>query len=340
MRTTSEELHADAVEALLEALHATGLEASHSREPSRGPDLVLHTPAGPILIEVKAASVVNEARAAALRGDPASGGTPAPAARIVVADQLSEGARRVLREANCGYLDRRGALWLRAPGVFVHDTTLDSFERQRATRRAEPIRGRVGLGVALRRLMLPDARDSVRGLAAAVGASVSSVHDALTGLRDAALLDAGGRPLVPDLFDAAASIWRPERIPVRRHPEADDADAKDWVVGSDVGAAAAGARVVVSSSAPPDFYVPSEVALRRAVRRLGECAHDERAATVALAPSPLVIAEPHPVVAYAAHGSRWSVAHPVVLALDLAQDQARGREILDEWTPEGVSRVW
>ena len=36
----------------------------------------------------------------------------------------------------------------------------------------------------------------------------------------------------------------------------------------------------------------------------------------------------------------WPVVNDVVVALDLAQDQGRGREALGEWEPEGVIRVW
>jgi hypothetical protein len=37
----------------------------------------------------------------------------------------------------------------------------------------------------------------------------------------------------------------------------------------------------------------------------------------------------------------WPLAHPVFVALDLAQDTGRGREILDAWTPpERWARVW
>ena len=37
--------------------------------------------------------------------------------------------------------------------------------------------------------------------------------------------------------------------------------------------------------------------------------------------------------------TRRSVAHPLFVALDLAQDRARGREILDVWRPTEVRRV-
>ncbi len=38
------------------------------------------------------------------------------------------------------------------------------------------------------------------------------------------------------------------------------------------------------------------------------------------------------------HG--FAVANHIVVALDLAQDRGRGREILEGWDPEGQVRVW
>jgi hypothetical protein len=36
----------------------------------------------------------------------------------------------------------------------------------------------------------------------------------------------------------------------------------------------------------------------------------------------------------------WPVVNHVVGELDPAQDQVRGRQVLDEWHPRGVVRVW
>jgi hypothetical protein len=74
------------------------------------------------------------------------------------------------------------------------------------------------------------------------------------------------------------------------------------------------------------------VTLRRTVRRLG-ASEGDRAATLALAPTPLV-------AIWARPGGGWSLPHPVFAALDLARDPGRGREILDRWNPEGVDVVW
>jgi len=352
MRTASNELHADAVEALLEALRDAGLRAS----PTSGADIALEGPLGVILIEVNAASVVDADRArvqieaySRVLGRSRREENPMV---VLVADQLSEDARELLRGSELGYLDRRGALWLRRPDLIVNDTSLMPLDRQRQ-RPDGPIRGRVALGVALRRLMHPVTQESVREIAGAIGASPSTVHDALAQLREHALIEASGAPLIPDLFEAVAAVWRPERIPVRREPQPGDSDlelglhddatgvaAHRWVVSGDVGAAAAGAHIVVTSGAPPDFYVPTQAVLRRALRRLGQCSYDERRATVALAPSPAVTAENHYVGSHRTPSLQWPIAHPVVVALDLAQDLSRGREILSEWTPQGFRRVW
>jgi hypothetical protein len=353
VRTSSAELHADAVEALLDAMRDAGLDAARATDA----DVVLRGPAGDLLVAVKAVSVLDADRVRAQLGadDEArpEADPPLHTLRVVVADQVSQEARELLRRSDWGYLDRRGALWLRSPGLMVNDTSIAAFPR-RNRRPVEPIRGRVALGVALRRLMRPEAKESVRDIATVLGASVSTVHDALKALREAALIDAKGEPLVPDLFNATAAVWRPDRVPVQRVPNPADTDLvlglrenesglrdlHGWVVGGDVGAAALGARLVVSSGAPPDFYVPTEALLRRAVRRLGQCSHAQREATVALAPSPVVTMERIDAAPLATSWLQWPVAHPVVVALDLAQDLSRGREILDEWTPERYRRVW
>jgi hypothetical protein len=36
----------------------------------------------------------------------------------------------------------------------------------------------------------------------------------------------------------------------------------------------------------------------------------------------------------------WRFAHGLFAALDLAQDQARGAEILEDWNPKDFTRVW
>jgi hypothetical protein len=193
---------------------------------------------------------------------------------------------------------------------------------------------------------------SVRAIAAAVGAAPSTVHDALSRLRDHALVEADGSPLVPDLFEVVRGVWQPERIPVLREPtpgdlglgsdedDDDDGGGQGWAVGGDIAAAVSGAPIVVASGAPPDLYVPTQTLVNRAVRRLGAASYAERGATLAVAPSPLVTGNRMTTESVSAPWLHWPVVHPVVVALDLAQDLSRGREILSGWTPERAARVW
>ena len=118
-----------------------------------------------------------------------------------------------------------------------------------------------------------------------------------------------------------------------------DASGPGWAVAGTVGAAAWGAPMAIGASYPPDFYVPSAAELRQATLRLGEASRfEERACTVAVAPTPLVC------VTRFDRASRewghWRFAHGLITALDLAQDRARGAEILADWDPEDFARVW
>jgi hypothetical protein len=154
--------------------------------------------------------------------------------------------------------------------------------------------------------------------------------------------------LIPELFWAVADRWRPERHYVGRAPKAGDdmsslgigERAPDFVVSNDVAAAAWGAPVVVRSGQRPDFYVPPEV-LNRAVRLLGPAAVAEGGATLAAAPIRAVSDESFDHPSQSTPRLHWPLSHPAIVALDLAQDQSRGGEILAVWeAPQGFVRVW
>ncbi len=70
-----------------------------------------------------------------------------------------------------------------------------------------------------------------------------------------------------------------------------------------------------------------------AMQRFGESATvTQRACTLAVAPA-------HSICARRFRGpGPWRLAHPVVLALNLAADPGRGREALAGWNP--AERVW
>ena len=87
----------------------------------------------------------------------------------------------------------------------------------------------------------------------------------------------------------------------------------------------------------PEFFVPDATVLRRAAALLGNATATSAAkAIIREAPVPAVVKS-----RTAAETSGWPLAHPLFVALDLAQDEGRGREILNAWTPEGDwDRVW
>lgn len=347
-RRSPAELHADAVEALGEALAQLGLQTL--REVPNADvvaDVVIDSSDGPIRLEVKAASVADPSRIRSSVEAWAAARRPGTHP-ILVADYVPDETRALLRAHGWGYLDRRGALYLRVDHLWINDTTLEPVQRELSAP-GSPIGGRVGLGVALCLLMEPHAGHGGRELARRVNASPSTVHAAVKRLQHHALVDGRLRPLVPELFEVVAAEWRPQRIPVSREPDPTDNrvlgvlppdGVGEWVVGGDVAAAAWGAPVVIGSGAPPDFYVPSTAIMRRAIRQLGETGFEQRRAAVAVAPTPIATAQAFQPHSWATPWLHWSIAHPVVVALDLAQDRSRGREIIDDWTPEGFDRVW
>ena len=333
MRTSAAELEAQASEALQDAFDAIGLHAAPT--PAHGPTgLVLDGPAGPITVEVKAVNTLDPGRLHA-----ATAGTPTdPDHRVVVvADRLIGPVPDMLDELGWGYLDRRGHLRFQAEGLFV-DTDVEPRPRPRAVP-SGPIAGRVAQGVALLMLMTPEHAFGTRQLARALPASHSTVHDALTRLRASSLVDRSGRPLVPDLFWDLAGVWQVTRTPVHRRPSEYQVKVgfdAPFAESGDRAAAHWGAPLGVRAESVPDLYVDPRV-LARAIRVLGPADRATAACTLAPAPVDVVVQEAsaHP----AGDGLFW--AHPVVVALDLAQDRSRGQEILADWTPPPeFTRVW
>ncbi len=336
----------DIWQGLVDALDDVGLEARLDREG--------HTPDGwdahgeiedvPVVIELKAApTMADVARVGRRRAKDAY--------RVVAARRLSDAIKEELRRKDIGYYDGRGQLRLWHRPLLV-DTAV-RVRRDGDDRVERPLRidSASMLDVALA-VLDGSAASGVRSTADLLDRAPGTVSKQLARLRSAHLVDDDNTPLVPDLFEAVLEEWHPSRLPLAALPPRsgassdrlsvrfDDLDQAGWVLADAQAAAAWGAPVVVAGDAPPDFYVPTQQIVRNARTLLGAAEFGQHACTVAVAPAPYVCRRR--LHAPKAKGSAPAPT-PVVAALDLAHDPARGRETLERWSrdlPEEVHRVW
>lgn len=268
------------------------------------------------------------------------------------ADRVTQGARSVLDAAHAGYLDRRGRLSLRAPGLFV---AADIEPVRTTAARSDALAGRAGAEIAATLLLDPARRRGVRELGRELGRSAGTVSHLLALLRGDGLIGQDNRPLGTELFWALVPRWPSATFSFVRAPDLADpvqADAlrmglfdhgagpgsPGWALTGTLAAAAYGAPVAARRDQVPDCYVPDEITLRRAERLLGAApSGNEARITLRLAPVPSVVTLRTPAVS----GGPWPLAHPLFVALDLAKDAGRGREVLEHWDPaEEFTRVW
>ncbi len=286
---------------------------------------------------------------------------------LIVAHQISADAKDFLADHNerhpgrqWSWLDQRGELALhhgaaigvvdRAGPAHRDPAPLPGGWRLAAPISGGPIRGRAGIGYGVALLLSPTRAPSIREVARRIGMSHGAVGTASLLLREYGLVRSDGRPQVPELFEAVAKVWQPPRVtPVRTVPSAavaarlgaiGAADDDGWCIGGDNAALAWGAPVM-SGGSRPWIWVPDLASARRAERALVVGSWDDHAAVIAVAPTPLVgtnrCPPPRPVPP-----EFLPTAHPVFLALELAQDPTRGREILAGWQPVETefTRVW
>lgn len=304
-----------------------------------------------MIVEVKDASLVTaDSAAGQLRRWSAE--AKSDAVPVVIADRITADGRERLNEVGWSWLDLRGHLRLVGDGVFV-DADVPPLSEPHPARRG--LIGKVGIELAALLLLDPTSRVGVRAAAATLTRSPSSISEAFAALRAADLVDVDHKPSERDLFWELAEHWRPisedvatmpaplqERDTSVLHLGLDDVESTEgWALSDTVAAAHYGAPVSMRAAHPYDFYVPDRSTLRRAVRLLGSATTPtERAGRIRVAPVPMVCTRR---VDGAKHGidESWPLANPLFVALDLAQDPGRGREILNMWTPEkSWRRVW
>ena len=335
--------------ALVDALAYIGLTSGgggDAAEPEdSGIDLVVDPDGVRVPLAIKARSLVTEDDAnRLLRGGLKDGVT-----LVVVGDRVTEGARRALFGSDAGYLDLRGRLAIRSSRLIL-DAPVETLTRR--ADRVAALRSPAGLEVAVALLLRPSRAARVREVAREVGRAASTVSEILASFRREGLVDNQNKPDGSDLFWQVAEHWSSPSVllaaapsltdrslwgPLRLGIETGEPSSIGWALTDSLAAAAYGAPVALRADQVPEFFVPDATVLRRAGALLGNATATSAAkAIIREAPVPAVVRN-----RTAAETSGWPLAHPLFVALDLAQDAGRGREILDAWTPEsGWDRVW
>lgn len=266
-------------------------------------------------------------------GDDGASGEPT----LVVADRISEAGRDVLRRAGWGWFDRRGHLRLWAPGTRIESPLPGDGAASRSTP-ADPWTT-VGLEIAVAAMCAPDEPVTARRVAREIGRSVGATHELIGRFIEVGLVGPKTRrPLLPELFDETAARWPDDgwtHLSTSLAELAGRLGAEELVRVDERAATLGGAQIAAVGDLPARCYVRSAAALRRAraatagERSEGGGPGEESERTwVRVAPVRwLPLNDEHPPDAE----HPWLVAHPIVCALRLAADPARGREIVDAW---------
>ena len=296
-----------------------------------------------LAIEVEAFSRVRLSDALGLVRRFAQASPPTPRV-VVAADRIDAAAKAELVDAGLGYWDRATCrLVLRAPGVRIDSVVVDHPQVTALLDGADegaPLRSPfsgVGVRVAYWLLTHPDQRLGVRAVAKDMGASATQVSAVARALERAYLLDGERRVSdLPALFWELAEHWAPPWS--RDLVAAERAVLEDGVVVGTLAAVAYGAPAVVGGAAP-SLYLP-----RPAFVPPPPTGGGESGVRVAVAPAPQAAVPWGPSLPLPG-GVTARPAHPVAIALDLATDRGRGREILAGWdldpvAANGARRVW
>jgi len=260
---------------------------------------------------------------------------------LVVAEKITTEARGILSDAGWSWLDRRGHLHVHAPGIRI-DTPVPFDAGAQVAKHTPAIAGRSGITVAYWLCAHPGESLSPTKHADELDLAPSSISTTVQRLRDAGLVSQQGSGVFPELFWELAEKWRAEHVWLSGTPEPSTQPSTTqmsnpqaaWRRTSSVAAAAYGAPIVTSEDGPMSFYTAARVDLALAAGRYGT-APPGKGTLLSVAPTSLALAPPNesvPVV------GGWSLAPVLVVALDLAQDRGRGREILSQWKRQDA--IW
>jgi hypothetical protein len=308
------------------ALDALGVSASESVGESGRLDFTLAWDDRRVPLAVTTASQVTAARARELVEATADGGA------LVVADRITADARALLNAAGWSWLDLRGHLHLRGGGLLI-DSAVEAATTSMTHRSRSHLRGKAGLAVAYWLCAHPGEALSPTGQSADLGFAPSTISTATAALADAGLVDEDRRAVQPELFWELAGAWQPQWTWLAARPDPEDAPdgRRTWVLTGDRVAASQGAPLVTAGEAPLELFVSDPVSVTLATRRYGSAQPGTGAAAVAVAPT-------RQVLTGEGHLDGWRTAPVLAVALGLAGDPARGREILRDWP--GTGHVW
>jgi len=254
---------------------------------------------------------------------------------MVIADRISEPGRDVLRRAGWGWLDRRGHLRIWTNGVRI-EAPVPGLADEAGDRGGNPWTT-VGLEVAVAALLEPNEVVSTRHIAPIISRSVGAVHEMIGRLATVGLIGQASRlPLLPDLFWETAAHWPDDGwlgLAVEFDEAAERAGDGVLVRVDERAATLGGARIAAAGDLPARAYVPN----MRIFRRLRSLADRDAPVRTWIRVSPVTYLPENPDHP-ADDEHPWAVAHPIVCALRLAADPARGREIVEDWgiVPDGT----
>ena len=250
---------------------------------------------------------------------------------IIVADRISTAAREELSRAGLAWFDRRGHLWVRTPGLFVN-AQVSSGSVVPSRRVVSVFRG-TGLDVALVLLMRPGEPQGVHAVARQIDRSPGRVSEILSELRSQGLVGSDNRPFVPELFWAVAEEWKPRWHPMAQAPPPEPPER--FRLSGTLGAVSLGAPLAAGPAGGwPRLYVADDTDLATVVGAYG-APSGWTGSEIAVCPSRYGFTLPS-----STNRDGFLVASALIIALDLAQDRARGREILEGWDPPETARVW